>query len=45
MLQGLGRDFEAAEAFSGALERYETKGNVVGAADVRRRLAALDAPV
>jgi tetratricopeptide (TPR) repeat protein len=45
VLQGLGRDLEAAEAFGGALERYEAKGNVVGAADVRRRLATLDAPV
>ncbi len=45
VLRAGGRDDDAATALGDALARYEAKGNVVGADDVRRRLDALDASV
>jgi len=43
--RAIGRGPEAAAAFTEAIERYEAKGNVVGAGNARRGLASLDAPV
>jgi class 3 adenylate cyclase/tetratricopeptide (TPR) repeat protein len=45
VLRAAGRHTEAADAFSQAVDRYEAKGNVVGARDARRRLASVDASV
>jgi predicted ATPase/class 3 adenylate cyclase len=44
VLRTAGEGPPASDAFARARELYEAKGNVVGAEDVRRRLASLDAP-